>query len=98
MRSLSLPQHASQPWGLSCLLYMGYHGMFPQKYNRGVKLTIHLHLVPRLRILEIHFHSPYIFMAWCLIKPRDKFTFTVTEFTHYKLKALRNDSLIQIQA
>jgi hypothetical protein len=31
------------------------------------KLTIHLHLVPRSRIVELYLHSPTFFMAWCLI-------------------------------
>jgi hypothetical protein len=31
-----------------------YRGLFP----RGVKLTTHLHLVPRLRMVELYLHSP----------------------------------------
>jgi hypothetical protein len=30
---------------------------FGGKSGRGVKLTIHLHLVPKLRMVELHFHS-----------------------------------------
>jgi hypothetical protein len=42
--------------------------------NRSVKLTIHLHLVPRS---EWNYTSTpqYAFMAWCLVKHRDNFTF-----------------------
>jgi hypothetical protein len=29
----------------------------------GVKLTIHLHLVPRSRMPELYLYSPYIFMT-----------------------------------
>jgi hypothetical protein len=32
-----------------------------------VNLTTHLHLVPRSRMVELYLHSPYLFMAWCLI-------------------------------
>jgi hypothetical protein len=38
------------------------------KGGRDVKLTTHLHLVPRLRMVELYLHPPYIFMAWCFIK------------------------------
>jgi hypothetical protein len=38
---------------------MGTGGLFPWVYSgRGVKLTTHLHLVPRSRMLELYFHSP----------------------------------------
>jgi hypothetical protein len=44
----------------------------------GVKLTTHLHLVPRLRIHAVIPPSPqYVFMAWCLVKHRDDFTFSM---------------------
>jgi len=29
-----------------------------EQNGRGVKLTIHLHLAPRLKCLELYFHSP----------------------------------------
>jgi hypothetical protein len=33
-----------------------------------VKLTTHLHLVPRLRTAELYLPTPmYVFIAWCLI-------------------------------
>jgi len=56
--------------------------------DRGVKLTTHLCLVPRLSCVELYLHSPsmssgpgvylikiYVFMEWCLVKHRDKKTF-----------------------
>jgi hypothetical protein len=42
------------------LLSRGYGG-------RSVKMTTHPHLVPRSRIMELYFRSPYVFMALCLI-------------------------------
>jgi hypothetical protein len=44
-----------------------------------VKLTTHLHLVPRSRLRGAIPPLPqYVFMAWCLVKHRDNFTFTFT--------------------
>jgi len=43
--------------------------------GRGVKLTTHLHLVPRSRMCGILPPFPqYVLMAWCLVKHRDNFT------------------------
>jgi hypothetical protein len=43
-----------------------------------VKLTTHLHLVPSSRMREAIPPLPqYVFMAWCLVKHRDNFTFTL---------------------
>jgi hypothetical protein len=45
-------------------------GYFPW----GVKLTAHLHLVPRSRMVDLYSTPPYVFMAWCLINlPNYKF-------------------------
>jgi hypothetical protein len=42
----------------------------------GCELTTHLHLVPKSRMPgAIHPLTQYAFMAWCLVKNRDKFTF-----------------------
>jgi hypothetical protein len=52
---------------------MGTGGSFPGgKSGRGVKLTTHLHLVPRSRMRGAIYSSThqYIFMAWCLVKHR----------------------------
>jgi hypothetical protein len=38
---------------------MGYLGLFPWgQSGRGVKLSTHLHLVPRSRMVELNLHSP----------------------------------------
>jgi hypothetical protein len=45
-----------------------------------VKLTIHFHLVPRSRMRgAIPPLLQYVFMAWCLVKHRDNFTFFYSE-------------------
>jgi hypothetical protein len=42
-------------------------------------MTAHLHQVPRLRMRgAIPPLSQYVFMAWCLVKHRDNFTFPLT--------------------
>jgi hypothetical protein len=43
--------------------------------GRGVKLTTHLHLVPRSRMRGSIPPLANIFVAWCLVKRRDNFTF-----------------------
>jgi hypothetical protein len=42
--------------------------------DRDLKLTTHLDLMPRRRMVELYFISPYVFMAWRLIIHRDNFT------------------------
>jgi len=43
-----------------------------------VKLTIHLHLVPRSKNEWSDTSTPqYAFTAWCIVKYRDNFTFTL---------------------
>jgi hypothetical protein len=50
----------------------------------GVKLTTHLHLVPRSRVGGAIPPLPqYIFMAWCLVKHRNNFTFTLPHIVQY---------------
>jgi hypothetical protein len=45
----------------------------------GVKVTTHLHLVPRSKNAWNYISTrQYAFMAWFLVKHRDKFTFTFT--------------------
>jgi hypothetical protein len=45
-------------WSPLSLLYNGNWEQFPWEYRgRGVKLTTHLHLVSRLRMMEMYFHS-----------------------------------------
>jgi hypothetical protein len=71
---------------------MGTRGSFPRgKSGRGVKLTTHLHLVPRSKNAWSYTSTPqYAFMAWCLVKHRDNFTFTFT----FTLPPLVSDTLL----
>jgi fatty-acid desaturase len=51
-----------------------------------VNLTTHLHLVPTLRMRAAL--SPlvqYVFMALCLVKHKEHYTFTVNDITHYSI-------------
>jgi hypothetical protein len=59
---------------------MGSKGSFlGGKAAGGVKLTTHLHLVPRSNNAWSYTSTPqYAFMAWCLVKHRDNFAFTFT--------------------
>jgi len=45
--------------------------------TRSVKLTTHLHLVPRLKMRgAIHALPQYSFMTWCLVKAQGQLYFT----------------------
>jgi hypothetical protein len=58
-RFFSSPECPDQSCGPSSLLSNGYRVLYPRGYSgRGVKLTTHLHLVPRSRKLQRNFHSP----------------------------------------
>jgi hypothetical protein len=59
-QEISLFSIASRPaLGPTSLLSNVYMGLFPREISgRGVKLTTHLHLVPRLRMVELYLHSP----------------------------------------
>jgi hypothetical protein len=67
------------PWGPPSLPSNGYQGLFPWGYSgRGAKLTTHLHLVPKSKNAWSYTSTPqYAFMAWCLVKNKDNFTFTL---------------------
>ena len=51
-------------WGPPILLLNGYWGSLPGLKCWGVKLTTHLHLVPRLRISGVELLHLYVFMVW----------------------------------
>jgi hypothetical protein len=54
---------------------MATGGSFP-----GGKATTHLHLAPRPKNAWSNTSTPqYVFMALCLVKHKDNFTFTFTE-------------------
>jgi hypothetical protein len=70
-------------WGPASLLSNGYQGLFPWgSIGRGVKLTTHLHLVPRSKnawcytsTLSINLHG--VVLGFKI--HRDNFTFTFYE-------------------
>jgi hypothetical protein len=65
----SSPPLSDRLWGPPSFLSSGYQRLFRRGYSgRGVKLTTHLHLVPRLRMRRaIHPHPQYVFIVWCLV-------------------------------
>jgi hypothetical protein len=55
----SSPQRSDRFWSPPSLLSNGYRGLSPRGLSgRDVKLTIHLHLIPRSKIVELYLHSP----------------------------------------
>jgi hypothetical protein len=60
VKFLSTAQSQDRLWGPLSLLFNGYLGStFSEgKSGRIVKLTIHLHRVPRYRMVELYLHSP----------------------------------------
>jgi hypothetical protein len=73
----SSPPRPNRLWGPPSLLSNGYQGLLPREQSgRGVKLTNHLHLVPRSRMhgaIPPFPNTP----SWCgaQLKHRDNFTF-----------------------
>jgi hypothetical protein len=58
-RLVSTPQRPDRLWGPPSLLYNVYLGPFQGGLSgRGMKLTTHLRLTPRSRMVELYFHSP----------------------------------------
>jgi hypothetical protein len=55
----SPPPRPDRLWGPPSLLSDMYHGLLPRGLSgRGVKLTTHLHLLPKLRMMELYLHCP----------------------------------------
>jgi hypothetical protein len=74
-KSLSSPPCPDRLWGPPSLLSNRYQGLLPwgQSY-RGVKLTTHPHLVPRLRMRGAILPLPqYAFTTWCSVKAQGQF-------------------------
>jgi len=61
-----LPPHPDRSWVPLRLLSEGYWEFFPRGLTgRGVKLTTHLHLEPKLKMRGATLPLPqYVFMAW----------------------------------
>jgi hypothetical protein len=63
--AFSSPPRPERLWGPSSLLSNGYQGLFLGEKRPGVKLTTHLHLVPRTKNVWSYTSTPqYTFMAW----------------------------------
>jgi hypothetical protein len=74
-RFLSSPLCQKRLWGPPSLLSNGYQDLFTwEQSGRGMKLTTHLHLVPRSRMEELYLHSPIRLHVWWLNKHKDNFT------------------------
>jgi hypothetical protein len=64
-RFFSSPKLPYRLWGPRSLLFIKHRGSFPGVNGRGVKLTIHLHRVPKIRMSgAIHLLPIYAIMAW----------------------------------
>jgi hypothetical protein len=74
---------------------MGTGSSFPGgKTAGGVKLTTHINLVQRLEMRGAIPPLPkYVIMAWCLVKYRDTFTFTLSFGVATRLVAGRSGVL-----
>jgi len=59
-------------YGTSSLISNGYRGVFP---GRVVKLITSI-WCRDYECVELYLHSPYVFMAWCIVMHRDSFTRT----------------------
>jgi hypothetical protein len=81
-RSL-VPQRTDRLSGPPHPLSNGYRCIFLQDLSgRGVKFTVHLHLVPRLRMVGLYLHSPT-----CLCGKRYKVQLSLCLNKYYATKA-----------
>jgi hypothetical protein len=89
----SSPLHPELFRGPPNFLSNGYQGLFHWVLSgRGVKLTTHLHIVPRSRMREAIPPLPqYVSMAWCLVKHRDSSTVTFYDIIGTNLKNKENN-------
>jgi hypothetical protein len=66
---ISSSQHPDRLLGQpSLLLHNGYWWLLHwQSSSRGIKLTTHLHLMPRSRMVELYLHFPIYTVAYGII-------------------------------
>jgi hypothetical protein len=79
----SSPPRPERLWGPPSLLSNGYQGLFLWGQScSGVKLTTHLHLVPRSENEWSYTSTPqYALIAWCLVKAQGQFYLYLLEST-----------------
>jgi hypothetical protein len=83
---LFMPPRPDRLWGPSSLLPNGYQGSFPSSKPEGGADHSSSSSVD-VNAWSYTSTSPYVFMAWYLVKHRDKFTFTfiiiIIIYLHY---------------
>jgi hypothetical protein len=84
-------------WGPLSLLSNGYRWFFPRgKSSRGMKLTTHLHLVPRSKMVELYISSP-VRVHGMGLEDREGLPLTQGPFTlHLKINSVDRNSHIII--
>jgi hypothetical protein len=93
------PPRPERLWGPPILLLNGYQGLFPWRQNVwGVKLTTHLHQVPRSRNEWSYIPLlQYSFMAWCLFKAQGKlYPYLLPFIIFYEVYKLQSSSVCSL--
>jgi hypothetical protein len=65
---------SAQFWGLHSLLYDECWGLFPKVKRLGCEAEHSPPSGAEGECVELYVHCPCIFMTWCIIKHKDKFT------------------------
>jgi hypothetical protein len=67
-RDFSLPHKAQTEFGAQPASYsVGIGGCFARGKRLCVRMIIHFHLVPRIRLMELSIIPPYVLITFCLI-------------------------------